>query len=128
MVIYYRVVTIHSAFNPKLRHTNKIISYALFCFEVYLIITSSSSNQVYILEHTTMLLFSVITTYEDKPCVFPFIYDGAEHNWCTTVMGSSAPWCGTVSNVDNEPMEWGFCKSKNFLLLIHSYIKHCHVR
>jgi len=46
----------------------------------------------------------------DKPCIFPFNYEGIIYRECTTVK-ASAKWCATKTDDDGHYIsgEWGYC-------------------
>ncbi|XP_076821814.1 uncharacterized protein LOC143468464 [Clavelina lepadiformis] len=56
----------------------------------------------------------------ELPCVFPFVSKGVSYFECTTAPypyqrhpernSNDHRWCGTLSNVDDHPQEWGLCK------------------
>ena len=48
----------------------------------------------------------------NKPCVFPFIYNGIEYTACTTVENDGIAWCSTEVDVLNGSYvegKWGNC-------------------
>ena len=48
----------------------------------------------------------------NKPCVFPFIYNGIEYTACTTVENDGIAWCSTEVDVLNGNYvegKWGNC-------------------
>lgn len=64
----------------------------------------------------------ILTSRDNKPCVFPFTYNGqGPYTECVSVgcdAGScdSGPWCGvdtdgTVEDSDNDPTDWGYCNA-----------------
>ena len=54
----------------------------------------------------------------DKPCVFPFIFNGSMYNECPTVKYDQPyqPWCSTEvdSNGHYISGKWGFCDRNCF--------------
>ena len=54
----------------------------------------------------------------DKPCVFPFIFNGESKTNCIKGQLRPEPWCATKVNDDNEYIrgEWGICGESCFNL------------
>ena len=44
----------------------------------------------------------------NKPCIFPFKYNGKEYNECTTEDYGDSLWCGTTYSVTHDA-GWGLC-------------------
>ena len=51
-------------------------------------------------------------TEDNRCCVFPFVFNGASFNSCTTV-NASRKWCATTANYDRDK-QWGFCDGMTF--------------
>ena len=47
---------------------------------------------------------------QNKPCVFPFQYQGKEYFECTMKDNESTYWCGTTYSVTTDA-GWGVCTS-----------------
>ena len=52
----------------------------------------------------------------NKPCKFPFIYQGKEYLTCTSVDNGDQPWCSTEVNYENHfiKTKWGNCRDSCF--------------
>lgn len=49
---------------------------------------------------------------DGSPCVFPFIFDGASYDTCTTDGRSDGyRWCATTANFDQDK-KYGFCPNR----------------
>ena len=45
-----------------------------------------------------------------KACIFPFTYEGTEHNECAQQISSPEPWCATQLDAqDGTVLNWGLC-------------------
>ena len=64
----------------------------------------------------------------NKPCVFPFIYNGIEYTACTTVENDGIAWCSTEVDVINGNYvggKWGNCgPGCSGGKVVHMYIIH----
>ena len=55
----------------------------------------------------------LLCTANDKPCVFPFIYNGVEYTQCTRTDHEDL-WCSTLNYRNGEMRDWWTCsESKN---------------
>ena len=46
-----------------------------------------------------------------RECVFPFTHEGVTHTACTTIGGTSHPWCSTKTDENGKYLDghWGYC-------------------
>merc|ERR1712194_434898 len=69
----------------------------------------SAKNLSYLLEEAGK---EACKTNSNKPCVFPFIYEGVTYDSCTNV-DHDEPWCSTEvdSNGEHSMLNWDmFCR------------------
>ena len=77
------------------------------------------------------------TIGSDKPCIFPFKYEGSTYNRCTRKDSeNNRPWCATKVNKEDDnhviDKQWGDCtdgcpgtgcKGDNFNFYFHSVMQ-----
>ena len=57
-------------------------------------------------------------TEDNRCCVFPFVFNGASFNSCTTV-NASRKWCASTANYDRDK-QWGFCDGMTYDTIFRS--------
>ena len=45
----------------------------------------------------------------NRPCVFPFMYNGITYQTCTDANRDGVLWCATKVNQDMSHLNWGTC-------------------